>query len=50
MAQVRQLVEQGSVQTLDGETLPLNVDTICVHGDNDESVATISRLKDVVHP
>lgn len=43
--QVVQLVEEGTVTTLEGVDITLQADTICVHGDNDESVATISRLK-----
>lgn len=50
IAQVTQLVNKGSVQTIEGEEVMLNPDTICVHGDNDESIATISRLRGVIHP
>ncbi len=48
--QVMQLANHGSVTTLDGQTLKLKVDTICVHGDNAESVAIIERLYKVLHP
>ena len=43
--QVKQLVEKGTITTLDGIDIPLHADTVCVHGDNDESVATIAQLR-----
>ncbi len=43
--QVLQLVEKGTVTTLDGQHIPLQADTVCVHGDNDQSVATIAQLR-----
>jgi UPF0271 protein len=29
----------------DGRTLHLQVDTICVHGDNDSSIAAVQRIR-----
>ncbi|MHA2936932.1 5-oxoprolinase subunit PxpA [Vibrio sp. RC27] len=46
--QVKQLTEQGTVTTIDGHTLALQADTICVHGDNKESVATIEKLRKAI--
>lgn len=43
--QVVQLVEKGTVTTIDGQTLALQADTICVHGDNKESIDTIEMLR-----
>ncbi|MFV0573864.1 MAG: 5-oxoprolinase subunit PxpA [Vibrio sp.] len=45
IAQVIQLVKKGSVQTLAGDEIALQADTICVHGDNDKSIAVIARLR-----
>lgn len=46
--QVKQLVEKGTITTLDGVDIPLHADTVCVHGDNDESVATIAQLREAL--
>ncbi len=48
LVQVRQLVEQGTVTTIDGESLPLAVDTLCVHGDNPEGVRAIADIRAIV--
>jgi len=45
LAQVRQLTEQGSVTTATGKQLALNVDSLCVHGDNPAGVQAISEIK-----
>lgn len=45
MAQVRQLVDHGTVTTVSGNTLPLIADTLCVHGDNDAGVQAIADIK-----
>lgn len=44
-AQVLQLAKEGTITSHSGKTLTLNVDTICVHGDNEHSVAMIEQLK-----
>ncbi|CAM4130175.1 5-oxoprolinase subunit PxpA [Pseudoalteromonas byunsanensis] len=44
MAQVKQLVEQGSVTTNTGKQLPLKADTLCVHGDNEASIALVKEI------
>ncbi|MBC7006003.1 5-oxoprolinase subunit PxpA [Photobacterium sp. BZF1] len=41
--QVAELAK-GRVTTIDGQTLTLDVDTVCVHGDNDESIAVVRQL------
>ncbi|MCO7190609.1 MULTISPECIES: 5-oxoprolinase subunit PxpA [unclassified Pseudoalteromonas] len=41
LAQVKQLVTQGTVTTASGRSLPLKADTLCVHGDNPDSIAQI---------
>ncbi|MBU2869711.1 5-oxoprolinase subunit PxpA [Colwellia sp. E2M01] len=45
LAQVQQLVEQSSVTTVSGKILKLNVDSLCVHGDNMAGVQAISEIK-----
>ena len=42
--QVTQLAGQGSVRTHCGQTLELSADTICVHGDNEASIAAAQQL------
>ncbi|UXI00196.1 5-oxoprolinase subunit PxpA [Photobacterium sp. TY1-4] len=47
--QIRELAV-GEVTTVTGNRLALQADTVCVHGDNDESVAMIARLHQVLNP
>ena len=44
LVQVAQLVKQGTVTTETGKTLPLQADTLCVHGDN---LAALTELKQI---
>lgn len=46
--QVEQLVTKGTVTTIDGQELKLKADTICVHGDNQESINTVQQLRKVI--
>lgn len=39
------LAQNGTVKTLSGRTLSLNADTLCVHGDNDESVRAVQQIR-----
>ena len=48
LAQVKQLCEQGTVTTVSGETLTLQADTLCVHGDNEESVQSIQSIRELM--
>lgn len=48
LAQVAQLKQEGSVTTLGGRKLILAPDTLCVHGDNPDSVAVIRRIRELV--
>ncbi len=48
LAQVRQLCDDGTVTTVDGHTLALRPDTLCVHGDNAEGVAAIREIRALV--
>lgn len=45
MAQVRQLVENGTVTTRSGQQLALDADSLCVHGDNEAGIALIQEIK-----
>ena len=46
--QVRELATAGSVTTVSGKKLHLSVDTLCVHGDNDEGVQAIREIRDLL--
>ncbi|GAA5315892.1 MAG: 5-oxoprolinase subunit PxpA [Candidatus Pelagadaptatus aseana] len=48
LEQVQQLNEEGTVTTVSGHKLPLQVDTLCVHGDNMEGVQAIETIKQLV--
>ena len=48
LAQVKQLSESGSVTTVSGKQLTLDVDSLCVHGDNIEGVNAISEIRDLL--
>lgn len=48
LAQVLQLRDEGSVTTVSGNILPLQVDTLCVHGDNIEGVQAIEAIRALV--
>lgn len=48
LTQVKQLKEQGSVTTVNGHVLALNVDSLCVHGDNIEGVQAIEAIRELI--
>lgn len=48
--QVMQLAKNGCVTTIEGGQLQLNADSVCVHGDNPESVATVEQLFRALNP
>ncbi|WP_371374974.1 5-oxoprolinase subunit PxpA [Thalassotalea aquiviva] len=45
LAQVKQLLETGTVTSASGQPLALNAQTLCVHGDNDAAIDTIEQIK-----
>lgn len=45
LAQVSQLVTQGTVTTVSGKALQLSADTLCVHGDNQAAIAQVEKIK-----
>jgi UPF0271 protein len=48
LAQVEQLQNEGTVTTVGGKRLPLQADTLCVHGDNLEGVQAIQAIRALV--
>lgn len=50
LAQVKQLNQHGTVTTVSGHTLPLQADTLCVHGDNLEGVQAIKAIRELIQP
>lgn len=44
LRQVLQMVGQGTVTTLSGKTVPVKVDTICLHGDNEQAILFAQKL------
>jgi len=47
-AQFLQLVQRCSVTTASGNTLPLEADTVCVHGDNPAALEVIRALREAL--
>ncbi|MDT8311750.1 MAG: 5-oxoprolinase subunit PxpA [Methylophaga sp.] len=43
--QALQLAEQGIIKTIHGQSLALNADSLCVHGDNQASVQALQQLR-----
>lgn len=48
LAQVQQLVSEGTVTSVSGQTLTLDADTLCVHGDNEEGVRAIAAIRELI--
>jgi len=40
-----QLKTQGTIQSINGKTIPMAAETLCVHGDNEQAVNMIQSLK-----
>lgn len=49
LAQVAQIKDSGTITTVDGNLLQLEIDTLCVHGDNAEGVAAIEAIRALVN-
>lgn len=45
LAQSLRLAREGVVKTLDGDSIKLEVDTLCIHGDNAESVQAVQSIR-----
>lgn len=48
LAQVKQLTETGTLTTINGKILTLDIDSLCVHGDNSEGVKAITEIKKIL--
>ncbi len=48
LAQARQIAHQEPVRALDGSTVMLEADALCVHGDNPESIAAVKRIRQLL--
>ncbi|MDB1126292.1 5-oxoprolinase subunit PxpA [Vibrio algarum] len=46
--QVMQIAKYGSVTTVSGQQLPIQADTICIHGDNPHSIVSIRKIKESI--
>lgn len=46
--QISEIVEQGHVSTLTGTRIPLKADTLCLHGDNEELLAAVGRIREAL--
>lgn len=49
LAQVQQLANEESVTTINGNTLKLQADTLCVHGDNKAGVQAIQDIRELIN-
>ncbi len=48
IAQVTQMIEQGSVTTITGQNIPLQADTICLHGDGMHAISFAQAIRDAL--
>ncbi|WP_114786437.1 5-oxoprolinase subunit PxpA [Vibrio tetraodonis] len=46
--QVKQIAQYGKVRTIDGCLIPIEADTICVHGDNEQAIGMIHKIRDAL--
>ena len=49
LAQVKQLKDDGTVTTVSGHVLALQVDSLCVHGDNMAGVNAIKEIRQLIN-
>ncbi len=50
LKQVQQLNNHGTVITASGLELPVQADSLCVHGDNAEAVNAIAKIRQLINP
>lgn len=48
IAQVLRMVKEGTVQSVQGENVPLKADTICVHGDGEHAISFARRIRETL--
>ena len=49
LEQVEQICSEGTVTSVSGHRLELKPDTLCVHGDNEEGIAAIIEIRNIIH-
>ncbi len=47
-ARILGFLQEGAITTVDGRKIPMQADTICVHGDNPRAVAVASRVREAL--
>ncbi|MGC9402160.1 5-oxoprolinase subunit PxpA [Vibrio genomosp. F10] len=47
--QLKQILNYQKVTTLDGFVIPIDADTLCVHGDNSDSIELIKEIAQLIH-
>ena len=45
IARTVRMVKEGCVETITGKTIPIQADSICVHGDNPDAIGFTSRIR-----
>ena len=48
LTQVKQIYQSGSVKTVNNKTVPLKVDSICIHGDNPAGVNALPEIRRIL--
>ncbi|ENH98371.1 hypothetical protein J416_00249 [Gracilibacillus halophilus YIM-C55.5] len=46
--QVKGMVDRGVVKSTDGKEIPIQADTICVHGDTNEALQVVQSIREVI--
>ena len=46
IAQVLKMVQEKKVTSVDGDDIPLQADTICVHGDGEHAILFAKKIKE----
>jgi 5-oxoprolinase (ATP-hydrolysing) subunit A len=46
--QARQMIEESTVTTLDGQTISVHADTLCIHGDGPQALPTATLLRELL--
>ena len=49
LAQVKQLIDNSTITSANGKVLNLQVDSLCVHGDNDAGIAAIHEIRELIN-
>ncbi|MYL59242.1 LamB/YcsF family protein, partial [Virgibacillus halodenitrificans] len=46
--QVRRMIDKGEVFSVTGEIIPIEADTVCVHGDGSNAVNFVKKLRQIL--